>query len=195
MASSVPEQVKSEALGPSSITALSTSIQPTNIVDTITNTNNASTSLPHQTKKEDSPIQVTSLKPDADIGGSSIISAPTIPTKMEGIVGMSNESDLSESYTSAIDIDTVPIKEGMTNMATTKADDSPPSTTQADFDADPALWGLRRSGRAPKKVYVDSSAGEGSDDDVTFTGSKMRSKNGKGRGESFNDVNAKFDQG
>lgn len=54
-----------------------------------------------------------------------------------------------------------------------------------DFDADPALWGLRRSGRAPKKIYIDSSAGEGSEDDVNITGSKTRAKNGRARGEQI----------
>lgn len=47
------------------------------------------------------------------------------------------------------------------------------SPRQSDFEADPALWGLRRSGRAPKKVYADSSAGEDSDEDA---GSSSRSK-------------------
>ncbi|UZJ54627.1 hypothetical protein CBS101457_003947 [Exobasidium rhododendri] len=57
-----------------------------------------------------------------------------------------------------------------------------PSTAANDFDADPALWGLRRSGRAPKKVYVDSSAGEESDDGVAINGSKTRKpRESKGR--------------
>ncbi|PWN33327.1 uncharacterized protein FA14DRAFT_161237 [Meira miltonrushii] len=47
------------------------------------------------------------------------------------------------------------------------------SPRQSDFEADPALWGLRRSGRASKKVYADSSAGEDSDEDA---GSSSRSK-------------------
>lgn len=40
------------------------------------------------------------------------------------------------------------------------------ATSHTDFEADPALWGLRRSGRAPKKSYIDSSAGEESDGDA-----------------------------
>lgn len=52
---------------------------------------------------------------------------------------------------------------------------------RSDFDADPALWGLRRSSRAPKKVYVDSSAGEESDDEEA--GGPSRGKTGRRRGK------------
>lgn len=42
-----------------------------------------------------------------------------------------------------MDVEALPVKEELSK--TDMALDSPLSTTQADFEADPVLWGLRRS--------------------------------------------------
>lgn len=189
MASFVSDQVKVETLGSSSIEALPTPALPTDTIESAANSKDVPTGLSVQITKGDSIDQSTVLKTEASLDvGSSPISAPPSSTKMEGVIGMSNGGSdvLGSSSPHDMDVDEdvqVKAESSKVHLAPEKGSDSPQSTTQADFDADPALWGLRRSGRAPKKVYVDSSAGEGSDDEVTFTGSKMRSKNGKGRGE------------
>lgn len=129
-----------------------------------------------------------SLAPKAELdsdGSSSSISAPpttgmqSSSNKMEEMVN--GRSSLSSSSEANHENNGNVKQEESFDQNKEKSEDSP--AAGYDFDADPALWGLRRSGRAPKKSYADSSAGEGSDDEITITGGKTRTKNGRARGK------------
>ncbi|KAK0522492.1 ATP-dependent DNA helicase Hrp3 [Tilletia horrida] len=61
---------------------------------------------------------------------------------------------------------------------------------------DPDLYGLRRSGRAPKKIYRDSSPGSESDDSADYDGEggsddEPRSRNGNGKSKKKGSVRPK----
>lgn len=47
------------------------------------------------------------------------------------------------------------------------------ANVRPEFDANPELWGLRRSGRAPKKSYIDSSADEDSESGLSRSVSRQ----------------------
>ena len=121
--------------------------------------------------------------------GSENESVATLPQTQNGQTASQPNEGSEESSPRAIDEDEdkdddMNGKGSGDDQSVAMTVDDPSSTGRNNFDADPELWGLRRSGRAPKKVYVDSSAGEDSGDEDGVTGSKSRpSKGGKGRGE------------
>jgi hypothetical protein len=134
------------------------------------------------TIREDSDRSSSSMSAPPPTGRSSNVADDMTDSVDDGLARASGA--LPPSSPDAVDM--VKDEDGddlMVDEEVSRSDDMP-STTVQDFDADPALWGLRRSGRAPKKVYVDSSAGEESDDGVHSSSTKTRpAKNGKAKGE------------
>jgi hypothetical protein len=168
MASPMPSEVKSEDVASSSAPIMPQSL-PT--LPTSTSNNGTSNSqsnpaqFPTEAIRDDGIGQSTAVKAETLSNSIMSTSAPIptlmpIPTKTEEgapvqLNGSHKEpttTTSSFSSTNAMDIDALPVKEELSK--TSMALDSPISSTQADFDADPALWGLRRSVSPGEKARI-----------------------------------------